>query len=73
MRTSLVFIVGTPLPRQQCFLLTKIQRAIEAKLLYSCGIFLDSTVDHNIFLDKLEQYGIHSIATDWFQSYLTQS
>ena len=55
-------------------IVAKLQRAVEEGN-YSCGIFIDlskafDTVNHNILLGKLERYGIHGIAKDWFASYL---
>ena len=52
----------------------KIQKAIEDRN-FLCGIFLDfskafETVNHEIFLKKLEHYGIRGCAHDWFKSYL---
>ena len=56
-------------------IIDKIQLAVEERN-YSCGIFLDfskafDTVDHNILVKKLEQYGIRGIAKEWFASYLS--
>ena len=52
----------------------KIRTCMENKN-YGCGIFIDlkkafDTVNHNILLQKLEQYGIRGTSLDWFQSYL---
>ena len=39
------------------------------------GVFIDmakafNTVDHNILINKLEQYGIRDKASEWFKNYL---
>ena len=41
------------------------------KKLFSCGVFIDlkkafDTVNHNIFLDKLNYYGFRRIINQWF-------
>ena len=42
---------------------------------FSCGVFIDlkkalDTVDHSIFLHKLDFYGFRGITNVWFRSYL---
>ena len=41
---------------------------------FGCGIFIDfqkafDTVDNNILVKKLDQYGIHGVSNSWFKSY----
>ena len=54
----------------------KIREALD-KGNFACGIFVDlqkafDTVNHNVLLKKLYQYGIRGAAYDWFKSYLTE-
>ena len=47
----------------------KIRQACESGH-FACGVLAFDTVNHNIFLKKLEHYGIRGITTSWFQSYI---
>jgi hypothetical protein len=52
----------------------KVQEAMDGRL-YVIGIFYGLTkaydvIDHNILLDKLNQYGFRGITNLWFKSYL---
>ena len=54
---------------------TKIAKSIDQNK-FSIGVFLDlakvfDTVNHVIFLRKLDYYGIRGIALEWFKSYLS--
>ena len=73
-RVSLVSVLIIPLILPFLNIIDKVQHAIDQGDL-SCGIFLDfskafDTVDHAILIEKLDFYGIRSIAKDWFTSYL---
>ena len=53
---------------------TKLVNAIESKDI-ACSVYLDfpksfATVNHDILISKLENYGIRGIALNWFKSYL---
>ena len=60
-------------------LIENIEKAIDNKM-FVCGVFVDlqkasntvsNTVDHNILLHKLSNYGIRDIANCWFSFYLS--
>jgi len=56
-------------------LVDKITHELDKKC-YSVGIFLDSskafdTIDHNIFIKKLQCYGFRGIVAHWLRSYIS--
>ena len=61
------------------FALTEITEKIKEGIdygFYGCGIFIDlkkalDTVNHDIFLLKLEHNGMRGTALNWFKSYLS--
>jgi len=55
-------------------IVNKIYEAIDNNK-FSIGVFIDlskafDTIDHRIFINKLERYGIRGFALPWFKSYL---
>ena len=53
----------------------KISCAIDKREI-TVGVFVDlskgfDTVDHNMLLEKLDEYGIRGLALNWFRSYLS--
>ena len=57
-------------------LVDTIYQTIDSKN-YSMGIFIDFSkafdiINHTIFFDKLEYYGIRGVALQWFISYLSK-
>ena len=53
----------------------QIRTSLDNKM-YSCGVFIDlekafDTVNHQILLSKLDNYGIRGVANQWFSSYLS--
>jgi hypothetical protein len=53
----------------------KIAKSLDNKL-HTAGIFLDlskafDTINHNLLLNKLSNYGIRGLANDWLRSYLS--
>lgn len=56
-------------------IIDSIQQAIDSHE-FSCGVFLDiskafDTPDHNILIEKLDNYGIRGVPKDWFISFLS--
>ena len=53
----------------------QVRTSLDNKM-YSCGVFIDlekafDTVNHQILLSKLNNYGIRGVANQWFSSYLS--
>ena len=74
MKINLVFEVDAPLLRLLCLSLIKFKEPL--KMNYTLAGFLHlskvfDTVVHNIFLAKLDQYGIRGLPNNCFRSYLT--
>ena len=74
MRINSVFAVDAPLLRLLCLSLIKFKEPLKMNYILAGFLHLSKvfdTVDHNIFLAKLDQYGIRGSPKNCFRSYLT--